>query len=244
MNNISVLLKTTYEKLFLQFGKTLKKPEIKIEFYPYTGINSRVRLRADALHIKISDILIDAPLEIHETLAEILMRKLFRKKVPEALSANYRNYINQNEIREKSVSVRRRRGRKILRGAQGEVYDLKQIFDFLNVLYFKNMIAKPSLTWSADKTYRILGHHDATHETISISKSLDDEKVPRFVVEYVVYHEMLHIKHPTRYVGGRRFIHTPAFKKDEKLFAFFEEAEDWIEQNAKNLKRNAKKKSK
>jgi len=98
------------------------------------------------------------------------------------------------------------------------------------------------LTWSARKTYRILGHHDATHDTVVVSKSLDDASVPAFVVEYIVFHEMLHIAHPTRHVNGRRYNHTPAFRLDERKFLYFEEAERWIERSVRRLKRNARKK--
>ncbi|MDQ3322905.1 MAG: M48 family peptidase, partial [Acidobacteriota bacterium] len=86
-----------------------------------------------------------------------------------------------------------------------------------------------------------LGHHDAAHETIVVSRSLDGGKVPKYVVEFVVYHEMLHIFHPTVHRSGRRYNHTPAFRRDERQFAYFEEAENWIERNVKNLKRQAKK---
>jgi predicted metal-dependent hydrolase len=103
-------------------------------------------------------------------------------------------------------------------------------------------VPKPTLTWSARKTYRILGHHDATHDTIVVSKSLDSPDVPRYVVEYIVFHEMLHIHHPTVHHNGRRYNHTPAFRRDEEKFAYYEEAEKWIERNVRKLKRNAKKK--
>ncbi|HLM59860.1 MAG TPA: hypothetical protein VK308_03550, partial [Pyrinomonadaceae bacterium] len=106
--------------------------------------------------------------------------------------------------------------------------------------YFQDSIEKPTLSWSARKTYRILGHHDATHKTIIISKSLDEVKVPRYVVEYVVFHEMLHIFHPTKHRDGRRYNHTPQFRRDERKFAYFEAAEKWIEQNAGRLKQRVK----
>lgn len=242
MSDISDSLKRIYENFFSQLNKNKLPSQMKIEFYPYTGINSRIRLSDGLLHIKISDILLDAPLEFHEILAEILLKKLFRKRISADVLQVYRNYINQPEIRDKSIEARRVRGRKVLKGAQGEFYDLNEIFDLLNQIYFQNLLAKPIITWSASKTYRILGHHDSTHKTLAVSKSLDDKSVPRFVVEYVVYHEMLHIKHPTKYINGRRYNHTPSFKHDEKEFAFFDEAEDWIEQNAGLLKKKAKKK--
>jgi len=126
--------------------------------------------------------------------------------------------------------------------SKGAVYDLDELFAVLNERYFRNTLPKPVLTWSAKKTYRILGHHDATHETVAISRSLDSADVPRYVVEYVVFHEMLHIAHPTKHVNGRRYNHTAAFKRDEEKFAYFDEAERWIERNVRRLKKEAKKK--
>lgn len=233
-------LKQIYEKILLSFITSQNLPKVKIEFYPYVGINNKIQLRDDVIHVKISDILHEAPNEIHQALAEILVKKLYRKRVSAKTLEIYRNYVKQNAVREKSLESRRTRGRKVLNGSQGENYDLNEIFDLLNQIYFQNSISKPQLTWSANNTYRILGHHDATHQTIVVSKSLDDLRVPRFVVEYVVYHEMLHIKHPTRYENGRRYNHTPAFRRDERDFAFFTDAEDWIERNASNLKKKVK----
>jgi hypothetical protein len=56
-----------------------------------------------------------------------------------------------------------------------------------------------------------------------------------------MFHEMLHIFHPTTHRDGRRYNHTPQFRRDEKKFVYFKEAESWIEQNARRLKQNAKK---
>ncbi len=234
-------LKEIYEKTIVSIKNPRELPSLKIEFYPYVGINNRIRLRDDLIHVKLSDLLRDAPLEFHQALAEILLRKLYQKKIPAEVSNIYNNFVKQPDVREKSIESRKTRGRKVLKGTQGEYYDLDEIFNLLNQIYFRHTIPETTLTWSANSTYRILGHHDSTHETIAISKSLDDIRVPRFVVEYVVYHEMLHIKHPTRFENGRRYSHTPAFRRDEKDFAFFYEAEEWIEKNANNLKKTVRK---
>jgi hypothetical protein len=53
---------------------------------------------------------------------------------------------------------------------------------------------------------------------------------------------MLHIAHPTKIVNGKRFNHTPEFKKDEKRFKEYKAAERWIEDNVSKLKRRAKRK--
>ena len=99
------------------------------------------------------------------------------------------------------------------------------------------------MTWSSKKTYRVLGHHDAAHDTIVVSRSLDSISVPKFIVEYIVFHEMLHVAHPTKHVNGRRYNHTAALKRDEQKFEFYTEAEKWIERNVRKLEREAKRKT-
>jgi hypothetical protein len=53
---------------------------------------------------------------------------------------------------------------------------------------------------------------------------------------------MLHIAHPTQHVNGRRYNHTSAFRRDERRFKYFQEAERWIERNVRRLKKEAKRK--
>jgi hypothetical protein len=234
-------IKSFYEEACHAFDAKRPTPEIEVRFYPYIGINHTIRVRSSKVFVRIAEICREMPLNAQKALAYILVAKLLRKKVPPKAREVYSSFIKTQEIREKATENKKTRGRKIITSAQGDFYDLDEIFDTLNRTYFRDSLQKPVLTWSARKTYRILGHHDSTHETVAISKSLDDKKVPKFVVEYVVFHEMLHIFHPTEHRNGRRFNHTPAFKRNERKFRYFEEAESWIERNVKHLKRKAKK---
>jgi predicted metal-dependent hydrolase len=92
---------------------------------------------------------------------------------------------------------------------------------------------KPTLTWSPRRTRRILGHHDPVYDTIVISKTLDSADVPEWFVEFILYHEMLHIKHPARLIKGRRFYHTKAFRAEEERFPYFQQAQDWLDSIAR-----------
>jgi len=230
-----------YDESFRTMGVTREISEIDVRFYPYVGINHTIRVRDGRVFVRISEICRDMPRIEHRALAFILVAKLLRKKVPVQARQVYSNYIKSTEIREKATENKRERGRKIVSSDKGKVYDLSEIFARLNRDYFRNTLPTPVLTWSARKTYRILGHHDSTHETIVISKSLDSADVPEYVVEHVVFHEMLHIHHPTQHRDGRRYNHTPAFRRDERKFAHYEDAERWIERNVRRLKRNVNK---
>ncbi len=76
----------------------------------------------------------------------------------------------------------------------------------MNRRYFDSSLEKPTITWSQRKTRTILGHHDRVYETITISKSLDSPQVPEWFVEFILYHEMLHIKHAARMIKGQALL--------------------------------------
>lgn len=231
-----------YKNAFGALNGSNEMPEIDVRFYPYVGINHTIRIRNGKVFVKIGAVCEDAPFDVQESLAFILVGKLLRKRVSPNVSAIYRDYSKSTELRQMAINNKRAKGRKVISTSKGEAYDLDQIFERLNLLYFDSNVPKPTLSWSKGKTFRILGHHDATHETIIVSKSLDDKNVPQFVVEYIVFHEMLHIVHPVYHKNGRRFIHTPKFRRDERSFAYFVEAERWIDKNISSLKRKAKQK--
>lgn len=233
-------LEKFYEEAFHLLDPKRELPEIEVVFYPYVGINHTIRVRSGKVFVRLAEICQAAPLDVQRALAFILVAKLLRKRVPPPAAQIYQSFVKSREMQTKAVANRRAKGRKVITSSKGVAYDLEEIFARLNQTYFVNSIEKPTLSWSARKTYRILGHHDSTHQTIIISKSLDDVKVPEYVVEYVVFHEMLHIHHPTTHRDGRRYNHTPQFRRDERKFVHFAQAEKWIERNARNLKRNVR----
>jgi predicted metal-dependent hydrolase len=84
------------------------------------------------------------------------------------------------------------------------------------------------MSWSQTKTRRILGHYDPAHNAIIISRVFDHFAVPRYVLEYIVYHEMLHLKHPVKLRGSRRCVHSAEFQADERLFPKMNEANAFL----------------
>ena len=231
-----------YEDAFDSLDSKRPVPEIDVRFYPYIGINHTIRVRQGKVFVRISEICRDMPAAEQHALAFILVSKLLSRKVPRWAHETYSAYIKSHEVREIATERKRTHGKKVITSAAGSVYDLNEIFDRLNAGYFHSTLEKPTLSWSARKTYRILGHHDSTHNTIVVSRSLDSSDVPNFVVEYVVFHEMLHIHHPTVHHNGRRYNHTAAFRRDERVFTYFHAAERWIENNVRKLRREAKRK--
>lgn len=243
-NNIQTVKLAEIKEFYadaLKFYKNTKEVRlIDVRFYPYIGVNHTIRLREGILFVRISELCREMPMGGQKALAYILVAKLLKKRISSKAREIYSKLSDSAEIREKAGENRRARGRKIISPAKGAAYDLEEIFEKVNAVYFQGAIPKPVLSWSARKTYHRLGHYSSEHNTIVISRSLDSADVPRYVVEGVMHHEMLHIYHPTKHINGRRYSHTPAFRRDEKKFLYFNESEDWIRKNVRTLKIRAK----
>lgn len=218
---------------FHHLGRSRGVPSIDVRFYPYAGLRHTIRIRSGQVYVRLSDVCKDCPPEVMRALAFVLVARLLGKKVPDVHERTYRDYSLTPEVMRSSDIARRRRGRKMISSAQGSTYDLEKMFAKLNRRYFDSSLEKPTITWSQRKTRSILGHHDRVYETITISKSLDSPQVPDWFVEYILYHEMLHIKHSARMINGRRYYHTTAFRLEERRFAKYEDAQRWLEQVAR-----------
>jgi hypothetical protein len=203
-------------------------PEILIEFFAFANVNNTIRLRDGRLLVRLSDLLEGAPESILRSIAHILLAKMYRKPIERAYASRYRRYIGSHEISHKAHLIRQMRGRKRIDSAQGHSYDLDEIFDELNARYFWGLLARPQLTWSQNHARNSLAHYDPAHNAIVVSRVFDHPRVPRYAVEYIVYHEMLHLKHPVRLRGNRRCVHSPEFQAEEKLFVKLEDAKRFL----------------
>ncbi len=116
--------------------------------------------------------------------------------------------------------------------SRGAFHDLAESFDRVNARYFSGAMPRPRLTWSRSFTGRKFGHYDWILDTVMVSRTLDARDVPAFVVDYIMYHELLHKKHGLRWVEGRGYAHTAEFYREERQFERYREAEQVIERLA------------
>ena len=203
-------------------------PVFQVEFYAFANVNSTIRLRDGVIHVRISDLLEGSPETILEDIAHILLAKIYRKPIQPLHSTRYRRYISSHAMSAKAHLVRQVRGRKLIASPQGRVYNLDQIFDELNGQFFFGLLARPQMTWSRAHARNSLAHYDPAHNAIVVSRVFDQARVPRYAIDYIVYHEMLHLKHPVKLRGSRRCVHGPEFQAEEKLFPHLEEAKSFL----------------
>jgi hypothetical protein len=217
-------LDVIFRRVFRRLGLKRPAPEFHVEYRPFASLRSSIHLRSNAAVVHIADVLAGAPPVVNEGLAEILIAQLFRRRPSQEARACYLAYVYSPAVRHRIDEVRRRRGRKCLLPPRGRHYDLDEIFNRLNRRFFAGKLARPRLGWSTRRSRSILGHYDSAHDVIIISRWFDTADVPRFLVEYLVFHEMLHIKYPVERDGHRRIVHSRAFREAEKQFPHYERA--------------------
>jgi hypothetical protein len=218
----------TYARVFRELKPRTPPPEMHVEFCRFANADSFIRLEDGRLHVRISDLLEGAPAPVFEALAFILLGKLYRKPVPQHYSYRYRIYLNRRDVRRQANLVRQIRGRKFVSGPQGESQNLAEAFDRLNREYFDGLLGCPQLGWSRGMTRGMLGHFDPAHNAIIISRIFDRAGVPALALDYVMFHEMLHLQYPVEHSGARRRVHTREFREAEKKFPQRREAKEII----------------
>lgn len=111
---------------------------------------------------------------------------------------------------------------------RGRFFDLQRVFERVNAAYFEGRMAKPRLTWNETLTKRKLGHYEPDTDTVMVSITLDTSKTPQYVMDFIMYHELLHKQHGIKNVRGRRYAHTPSFRKAESKFKQYQQAQNYL----------------
>ena len=203
-------------------------PPIQLRFRRFTSLNTTIRLREGRIHVSLSDLLEGAPETVIRAIAHILLAKLYKKPIDAAHNARYKRFASSAAVTRQTELIRHARGSKRFFGPEGRFYNLDEVFDSLNLRFFGGLLGRPELTWSEHLARRSLGHYDAAHNTIVVSRVFDRPSSPRYAIEYLLYHEMLHLKHPVRMRGLRRCVHSREFKADEARFPQLTEAMAFI----------------
>jgi hypothetical protein len=221
------------QRMFTRIGCAGAPPAFQVEFYPYSSLTLTIRRRDEQMIVRFSDLLQRAPLNVLEGAAALLLAKIYRRRTPRALVAPYNEYAKSHRTRQRIQSMRSGRVRRAALGAAGRHFDMNAMFEDLNARFFAGELRKPHLGWSTRGWRRQFGSYDPGPDQILLNKRMDRPEVPRYVVEYVLYHEMLHVKHPTRKSGCSLLSHSPEFRAEERLFPEFARARKALDKLAR-----------
>ena len=217
-----------YARVFRELKPRTALPGLSVEFRGFANADSFIRLENGRLEVRISDLLAGAPAPVMEALAHILLGKLYRKPVARMYSHRYRLYLNRRDVRHQAQLVKQIRGRKFISGPRGEHQRLDEVFERLNGRFFGGLMGQPQLGWSRRPSRSMLGHFDPAHNAIIISRIFDRPEAPLLALEYVMFHEMLHLRYPVDHHGARRRVHTREFREAEKEFPLLKEAKQLL----------------
>lgn len=217
-----------FQRIYTRLGCEGRPPQFIVQYHPYADLTHTVRLREGIAYVRLSDALARAPLSVIEAAAAILLSRLYRRRAPAGLLEAYRRFSHAPATRRRLRSMRQRRGRRLKHSPEGSHHDLATLFARLNREYFDNALALPRLVWSRRPWRSQLGCFDPALNQIVINRRLDRPGVPEYVIAYVLYHEMLHQRHPTRYVQCRRKFHPGAFRNRERQFTHYARAKRFL----------------
>lgn len=176
----------------------------------FSDYNAHVVLSSKKLEFKLSKKwqLVDAVITMG--LIQTLMNKIFKTKKTTLNIELYNDFLKNIHL-----SVPKTKSHPIL----------KVSFDRVNEKYFLHSIELPNLEWgSASK--RKLGSYDFHTDTISISTIFQDADIE--LLDYVMYHEMLHKKFKFKSSSSRTLYHSKTFKQAEARFENVKEVESRI----------------
>jgi hypothetical protein len=199
-------------------------PPMQVRFRRFTSLNTTIRLREGRILVHLSDLLEGAPESVLHAIAHILLAKLYKKPIEAVHNLRFKRFASSAAVTRQTELIRTARGSKRYFGPEGRYFHLEEVFDSLNLRFFGGLLGRPELTWSEHTAKRSLGHYDAAHNTIVVSRVFDRPSSPRYAIEYLLYHEMLHLKHPVRMRGLRRCVHSREFKAEEARFPQLTEA--------------------
>ncbi|HET9995836.1 MAG TPA: hypothetical protein VFQ18_10525 [Candidatus Acidoferrum sp.] len=213
-----------FQRMFTRLGCDGRPPRFRVEFYPYSSLVLTIRRREEVVYVRFSDLLRRASLAVLEGAAALLLARVYRRKAPASLVEPYLDYARSGRTRGRMNRMRRGRVRLANTGPRGEHFDLEKLFEELKAKYFDGQLHRPHIGWSSRGWRRQFGCYDPGPNQILLNRRMDRPSIPQCAVEYVLYHEMLHVKHPTRRSGCTLVSHSREFREAEKRFVDFEKA--------------------
>jgi predicted metal-dependent hydrolase len=224
-----------FQRVFTRLGCEGRPPRFRVEFYPYSSLVLTIRRREEAIYVRLSDLLRRAPRSVLEGAAALLLARVYRRKAASELIEPYTEYARSHRTRNRIHRMRRKRVRSSIVHPKGRYFDLAAMFDNLNDAYFGGELKRPHVGWSTRTWRRQFGCYDPGPNHILLNRRMDQPGVPQCAVEYVLFHEMLHVKHPTRRSGCSLVSHSRQFREEEKRFPDFARARKILDRLARRL---------
>ena len=214
-----------------------KKRTLQIEINQDVGNYFSIGETKDTFRISVSELLLWASDEVLDCLALMLIARCYRVAYRPELWTKVKEFLADKEVVQKGQKAYMDKRSRVIPTSTGKHHDLADSFKRVREKYFSDAECapmdlegpdRPAVVWSTQKTYKRFGYWMGDYNLIVISRVLDSQKVPNFVLDYVVYHELLHKKHGAINLAGARECHHWDFNLEERKFDKHKEAEAFL----------------
>ena len=199
--------------------------QFKVVLKPLAHMHYSYRIDHGGIEITLSDYLLEAPDKVlNDTCKAIVNWSQGRKFVPpQSLGEYVRSEAFIVASRPKYLS----RSRSFLMSQQGTCKNLMDSIERLleSGLVFEDDIRNSYITWTEHMAKHKFGQCNQMFRVISVNPILDDDRVPDSVLDFVIYHEILHLRQDTSKI---RRPHNAQFRAWEHMFPDHLEAEDYL----------------
>jgi hypothetical protein len=219
------------ESLRPKFPARFRSLPVEIRYYNIPGLY-RSQVVDGRLLLVANEAFIAAPPQVIENMIWAVLLPKQRQKAP---LAEVRQFADTQAFIHLAQKINNSPPESGEVSSRGRYHDLKTAFERVNRRYFKNRMVLPRLVWGSRQSRRKLGHYQPVTDTLLVSRTLDNPDVPKFVVDFIVYHELLHKQLGVQVNGGRRYSHTPAFKQAERRFKQYQQAQEFLNKLGENL---------
>jgi hypothetical protein len=220
------LIRCAYERLYPE-KEFIYQAELNYN-NKLSNFNANIKRKGNNLIINVNTQWKDIDDEIKIGLIQSLLVRIFKSQLVTPNIKIYNNFI-------KNLSI-------LTPKTKSDPF-LEESFYRVNEQYFNNQMEKPNLIWGQDslRTLATYNFHNDTVKVSSIFRTANNE-----IVDYLMYHELLHKEHKFNNKKGRSYYHTSSFRADEDLYPNKNEIDFKISQIIKNheneLKRDKNKK--
>lgn len=218
LNTLATLLKIGREISHqTSVPKPRRKKPLKPKLYHIASMY-RCQTKPDGIHLTISQGFAGAPDDVLRALVSVA----YLDKV-EPHQHTIRSYTETTDFAETLLALDLS-GPTPEENIKGRHHNLGEVFARVNAEYFGGQLSRPRLTWNHTLSQRKMAHYQPATDTLMVSISLDSTRVPDYVIDFVMYHDLLHKKLDVKVVDGRRYAHTPEFHAEERKFRQYEQA--------------------
>ena len=186
-----------YEAMWLMWKQVNVETEVKYSGR-FKGYNANIQRKGDRVTLSLAKQWRGVSKDIQLGIAQLLACKLLKRKEQTSYMDLYHHFMKHAHI-------------GVIKTKSDP--QLEASFTRVNAEYFSGIIEKPNLIWGK-QTKRTLGTYDYGTDTIRVSASLQDEEL----LDYVMYHEVLHKHLKFKHKGKNTRYHTKQFRVKEKQF--------------------------